>query len=140
MNKSFSGPKAFLSNFYLDTFDWKGHPAVSSEHAYQSEKAINPDDKLWILQAKTPGEAKRRGRLVEKDPAFDKTKINIMLEILRVKFRNPYLAKKLLETGTEQLVEGNSWGDTFWGVCNGKGSNHLGKCLMQIREELRKVQ
>jgi predicted NAD-dependent protein-ADP-ribosyltransferase YbiA (DUF1768 family) len=30
-------------------------------------------------------------------------------------------------------VEGNSWGDTYWGVCKGKGQNKLGHILMQVR-------
>lgn len=44
----------------------------------------------------------------------------------------------LLKTGDEELVEGNTWGDTFWGVCKGKGRNELGKILMKVREEFRK--
>jgi predicted NAD-dependent protein-ADP-ribosyltransferase YbiA (DUF1768 family) len=43
----------------------------------------------------------------------------------------------LLETGDAELVEGNWWDDTFWGVCNGVGQNNLGKILMDTRRELR---
>jgi predicted NAD-dependent protein-ADP-ribosyltransferase YbiA (DUF1768 family) len=43
--------------------------------------------------------------------------------------------QKLLDTGTQTLVEGNWWGDVFWGVCKGVGSNHLGKLLMKLRKE-----
>ena len=39
--------------------------------------------------------------------------------------------------GEEYLEEGNTWHDTYWGVCNGKGKNKLGKILMQVREELK---
>ncbi len=46
------------------------------------------------------------------------------------------LREKLLATGDRKLVEGNTWGDTFWGVCRGNGKNHLGKILMKIRAEL----
>jgi hypothetical protein len=42
----------------------------------------------------------------------------------------------LLLTGDEELIEGNFWGDVFWGVCNGVGKNHLGKILMEVRSEL----
>ena len=42
----------------------------------------------------------------------------------------------LLATGEEYLVEGNTWGDKYWGVCGGIGLNHLGKLLMQVRDEL----
>jgi len=34
---------------------------------------------------------------------------------------------KLLSTGNCEIQEGNYWGDTFWGVCKGKGENNLGK-------------
>lgn len=40
-------------------------------------------------------------------------------------------------TGDAELIEGNNWGDTFWGVCNGRGENMLGKLLMEIRDYLR---
>ena len=30
--------------------------------------------------------------------------------------------------------------DFFWGVCNGKGENHLGKILMKVRDEIRGIE
>ena len=33
----------------------------------------------------------------------------------------------------KELVEGNTWNDTLWGVCEGKGRNILGIILMEIR-------
>ena len=36
-----------------------------------------------------------------------------------------------------KLVEGNTWGDRFWGVCGGVGLNWLGRLLMQVRDEVR---
>ena len=60
-----------------------------------------------------------------------------MYEVCYAKFiQNPRLAKWLIETGDEILVEGNTWNDKFWGVCNGEGANNLGKILMAIRTEL----
>jgi len=60
-----------------------------------------------------------------------------MTDLVRQKFSNPQLAKQLLDTKDFELIEGNTWGDTFWGVCSGKGQNNLGKILMQIRNELK---
>jgi predicted NAD-dependent protein-ADP-ribosyltransferase YbiA (DUF1768 family) len=60
-----------------------------------------------------------------------------MLDALRDKFSDPELRAKLLATGDEFLVEGNHWGDTYWGVCNGKGRNMLGSLLMKVREEIK---
>ena len=36
----------------------------------------------------------------------------------------------------QELVEGNTWGDKVWGVCDGVGENNLGKTLMRIRDAL----
>ena len=60
-----------------------------------------------------------------------------MLTGLRKKFADPELRNLLLATGDEELIEGNYWGDTYWGVCNGVGQNKLGKLLMQVREEIK---
>ena len=53
--------------------------------------------------------------------------------VLRQKFAHPDLLAMLLATGDMELVEDNDWDDTYWGVCNGLGQNHLGKLLMKIR-------
>jgi len=45
----------------------------------------------------------------------------------------------LLQTGDEELIEGNKWGDRFWGVCKGKGKNNLGKILMKIRDVYKSI-
>ena len=61
-----------------------------------------------------------------------------MKDIVRAKFsQNEELAKKLLATNDEYLIEGNTWGDRFWGTVNGEGRNQLGIILMQVRDELR---
>jgi predicted NAD-dependent protein-ADP-ribosyltransferase YbiA (DUF1768 family) len=59
--------------------------------------------------------------------------------LLRQKFTDPGLRARLLATGTALLREGNWWRDTFWGVDQrtGAGQNHLGRLLMEIRDELR---
>ena len=45
---------------------------------------------------------------------------------------------KAKHPGDQELVEGNEWGDVFWGVCKGVGDNHLGKLLMEFRERVKK--
>jgi hypothetical protein len=60
-----------------------------------------------------------------------------MGEIVRAKFeQNPNLAEKLLSTQDAYLEEGNTWGDRTWGTVNGAGANHLGRILMEIRNEM----
>lgn len=60
-----------------------------------------------------------------------------MKDLVRQKFQHPELKKKLLKTKNATLIEGNTWGDVYWGVCNGVGENNLGKILMETRAKLR---
>ena len=49
-------------------------------------------------------------------------------------YRNIDLRNKLMETGNRYLEETNHWKDRYWGVCDGKGENNLGKILMSVRK------
>lgn len=131
MINSFRDEYRFLSNFWIE------EDGYTVEHHYQAEKAVSDEEYQWVLESRTPGEAKRRGRKVNMVPDWDYIKNRIMLDLVRAKFQNPGLKSKLLATGDQELVEGNHWGDTYWGVCNGVGQNKLGKILMKVREELR---
>lgn len=64
---------------------------------------------------------------------WDEVKISVMFYLLQQKFSDPHLWSLLIATGDQPIAEGNQWGDTFWGVCRGKGENHLGKMIMAIR-------
>lgn len=60
-----------------------------------------------------------------------------MADIVTAKFeQNPELAARLIATAPAELIEGNSWGDTYWGVCGGQGENRLGLILMAVRSKL----
>jgi ribA/ribD-fused uncharacterized protein len=134
----FSGKYRFLSNFWdKDLVVYKRIVFPSSEHAFHVSKTIDPWEAMWVLQAPSPGEAKRRGRRITLRSDWDEIKLEVMADINWQKFQAPRLAQQLLDTGDQELVEGNTWGDTFWGVCNGVGENHLGKILMLVRDALR---
>lgn len=140
MNKilAFNKEYRFLSNFYpaLVTLDGLEYP--STEHAYQAAKTLNPAEREAIRLSAKPGDAKRLGKKVTMREDWDIIKINVMKDLVRQKFTNHQdLKENLLATGDSYLEEGNSWHDVFWGVCNGKGENWLGKILMEVREELR---
>lgn len=133
----FDGEHAFLSNFYVSeikTFHFT-YPTV--EHAFQANKTHILEEKEAIWEATTPGKAKRLGRKTTLREDWDEVRVMIMHSLCKIKFKDADLAAKLLATGDAELIEGNTWNDTFWGVCNGKGSNHLGKILMKIRKELK---
>lgn len=138
MTPAFRGDRHFLSNFYRHPVLHAGHLWPTAEHAYQAAKTSSQSWKEQILNAATPGEAKRLGRKVPVDLNWEEQKLAVMEAILRAKFaRGSSLAMMLIGTGDEHLEETNWWGDRFWGTCNGTGKNHLGKLLMKIREDLR---
>jgi len=136
----FRGEFRFLSNFWIWPIFYEEFTYLSVEHAYQASKTLSVREKMQILQESSPSGAKKLGRKVTVRKDWDKVKLRIMEELLRQKFMsyNHKLQDRLLETGDAELIEGNNWGDTFWGVCNGKGENHLGKLLMKIRKEILK--
>lgn len=128
---------AFLSNFYDSPFEVDGIKYPTVEHFFQAMKVTDPKDREVIAAAATPGQAKQLGRKVSLRADWEEIKIDIMKFALRCKFQVPELREKLLTTGDEELIEGNWWGDRFWGVCDGIGENHLGKLLMEVRQEIR---
>jgi ribA/ribD-fused uncharacterized protein len=133
---AFRDATEFLSNFYSSPIEYDGTEYPTVEHAFQAAKTLDLNQRAAIQAAPGPSEAKRLGRSADLRPDWEEVKVDIMRELLRVKFSDTTLQEKLLKTGDRVLVEGNTWGDTFWGVCRGKGENHLGLLLMEIRSEL----
>lgn len=130
---SFEKEYRFLSNFWPCEIRYGGITYPSTEHAYQAAKTRNMPHRENIAQAKTPGEAKKLGRCVEMRPDWNDVKDQVMLQLLLIKFTDTILMARLKETGTRDLIEGNHWGDFYWGVCGGRGENRLGKILMLLR-------
>lgn len=135
----FSGAYEFLSNFFElpVAIEWEGMRWTTTEHAFQAAKTTDPAARVKIRDAKTPAQAKKLGRAAALRPGWDAMKIGVMEDLLRLKFSISLMRKKLLDTGDLELVEGNDWGDRFWGVSGGEGENQLGKALMKIRAEIR---
>lgn len=116
----------------------KGKNTLPFEHAYAAAKCKTERDREFIRKCSTPGEAKRLARQVPIREDWDDIRLGVMYELVKEKFsRHKDLRDKLLATGQFPLIEGNRWGDTFWGVCRGVGENNLGKILMRVRDELR---
>jgi ribA/ribD-fused uncharacterized protein len=166
---SFTGSYGWLSNFHRgNPFYLPGWQALmpTAEHAYQACKARTGEQAHWVLDAPSAQLAKSRGRQVDTHPDWDQRKKRIMLKILLAKFDNEQLASWLVSTGDAQLIEGNTWGDTFWGAVPARnavvlhrpgpppiwqpdtekshdpdtwlaGWNWLGRELMMVREVLR---
>jgi len=110
----------------------------TNEHFYQSMKAKYPATQEWIRLAPSAFLAMKAGRMLRpgKDGVmgWDDVKVGIMMVGLRAKFlHNVELRDKLLGTGASPIHE-DSPTDMIWGK---KGQDLLGRCLMQVREEIR---
>lgn len=131
----FKGEYQWLSNFYPVKIYVSCFMFPSVENAFQALKEKD-QKKRFLYQNISPGEAKKLGKKADLYPNWDNIKVQVMEELVRQKFKDPELRSKLIDTGDAELVEGNYWGDTFWGVCKGVGKNNLGKILMKVREEI----
>jgi ribA/ribD-fused uncharacterized protein len=131
----------FLSNFYPIVVTYDGIVYPSSEHAFQAQKTHDKAIKTKISLMEKASEARAFGQTIALRKDWEQEKINIMYWIQKSKFSNMMLEKRLLYTQDALLVEGNNWGDKFWGMVmnmNGvfEGLNMLGKILMQVRWEI----
>lgn len=161
MITSFTGPYAFLSNFSPHPVLLPGLsdiPFATAEHAFQAAKTSDPAGRAYIVCAPTPGEAKARGRRVPLSPGWDQVRRRVMMDVILAKFGGELLAARLAATAPHVLVEGNHWGDAYWGAVRASqavmlppgageppvwragaslylaGHNWLGRILMMTRE------
>ena len=132
---SFTGDYFFLSNFYESPVTIDGITYANSEAAFHSYKCPERQREFTIL---SPKDAKRLGRTVPLRPDWDEIRNHVMYNVCLMKFtQNIELTEKLLATDMDILIEGNTWHDTYWGVCDGVGENNLGKILMAVRDSIR---
>lgn len=130
---TFEGKFRFLSNFALTPLTIGGMEYPSGEHAYQAHKAQWWGDHQLVASVAHPYTAKQVMRTLPIRDDWDYERLSVMWRVVKAKFSDPVLRQALLATGTRKLIEGNSWGDTYWGRCGGIGENHLGLMLMDLR-------
>lgn len=137
---AFNGAHRFLSNFHGVEVPFEGWRYPSVEHAYQAAKSPDKAYREMIRNAATAGQAKRLAKgMSGNDPTWHVRKLPLMHALLMFKFRHgSRLEALLLHTRPRVLIEGNTWGDRFWGCefedGEWRGENHLGKLLMEIRD------
>ena len=137
MISEFQGEYRWLSNFWAATVIYEGISYPSVEHAFQAAKTLDRHARKEIASDPNSAKAKQTGRRVQLRSDWEEIKLSVMYSLVLDKFtRNAELKKKLLATGDQELTEGNTWNDTIWGICNGKGENWLGKILMAVRGRL----
>lgn len=128
----FRGDFAFLSNMHEAPIRTKIGTFRCSESVYQAAKS----DRYMLFKGLDGYAAKRLARTLPIRPDWDVKRVNVMRKVLWWKFdQHPDLLERLRAVEGE-IVEDNTWGDVFWGRCNGVGENMLGKLLMEIRTVL----
>ena len=131
----FQGEHRWLSNFWYAKVSLDGVLYPSVEHAYQASKT-GPENRSAFMSC-SAADAKKLGKKVPLRDGWEEEKVSIMRSLVEQKFAlGSELGNRLVETGDAKLVEGNRWGDVFWGVCGGKGLNMLGVILMEYRAVL----
>lgn len=125
----------FLSNMYPCPvpviINGKERVFPCAETAFQAMKCPDQADRFIGLDGFA---AKRIGRKVPLRSDWNHVRVHIMRTVIRSKFMtNPDLLKKL-KMVRDEIVEDNTWNDTFWGRCNGVGENRLGQILMELRD------
>lgn len=129
-------PYQFLSNMARVWVDFEERSYFSVEHAYQAAKTLDLRQRQALFSEPSPYQAKRIGSGLVVRQDWHQIKLRVMEDLLRQKFNTEPFKLKLKCTGDAYIEETNHWGDTYWGVCKGKGDNHLGELIMKIREEL----
>ena len=129
----------WLSNLHLCRLDLDGLKWKSVEHYYQAQKYVGQPAFEAIRGAKDGFAALKAGsnRSLVPRPDWKEIKLTVMKKAIAAKFnQNTALVAKLIATGDHVLCH-QSNSDLFWG-CNpkGEGENHLGKILMEVRQDL----
>jgi len=135
----FYGRKHPLSNFYEAPFRIGSFIFPTVEHFYQAMKSEDMYERLDIIMADTPAEAKKLGRSIRSfREGWPSRRNAYMWKALKEKFsQNDKLKEYLLGTGDAFLVE-NSPYDDYWGRGrNWDGKNRMGEMLMKLRDLLR---
>jgi ribA/ribD-fused uncharacterized protein len=133
----------WASNFHPAPIRFNDLEWPTAEHLYQAFKTEDPTWRKQIHQARTPGKAKRLGRMAPQRTGWieEGQRLQAMRQVLRLKFeQHPELAGKLLGTKDATIIEYAPWGDDFWGIGrDGRGQNWLGRLLMEERARLHEI-
>ena len=134
---SFKGEYAFLGNHFPYRFVWRGLTFGSVEAAFQASKCSDEAERK-VYASCSADKAALKGKEQISYPGWKEERLGIMESIQQAKFeQNPALMRKLADTGSRILINGNNKQETFWGVdlYSWQGENQLGKILMKIRDK-----
>ncbi|PFH36870.1 FHA domain-containing protein [Besnoitia besnoiti] len=131
---SFTGEYKFLSLDYPCLVFFQGRFFPSARHALLASRYPKAVDELSNVEdIKT---LKKVAKEKEEDPDWQRLRLKWLEHIQRDKFRrHADLREKLRNTGGRELVWLNN-GDSFFGQIGNRGQNHLGRILMEIRNNI----
>ncbi|MCW9681032.1 NADAR domain-containing protein [Dolichospermum planctonicum UHCC 0167] len=140
-----SDPYGCFSNFSAHGINIEGTYWPTVEHYYQAQKFVgSPDAPIISLihAAATPEQAAALGRCHSRCLRLDwelvKTQV-MRVGVLQKFMTHADIREILLLTGDNILIE-DSPIDYFWGCgADGTGENYLGKILMSVRGEIRRI-
>lgn len=146
--------KSCFSQWWYSPFEVDGVTYITAEHWMMAKKALLfSDNEMYqkIIEAKSPAEAKKLGRLVQNyvEKQWLENRMDIVIQGNYYKFsQHPALSEFLKNTGERILVEASPY-DTIWGIgmverdpnilfpTKWKGENLLGFALMEVRNLLK---
>lgn len=125
----------YKAPFTLDGFEWS-----TVMHYMSGAKFLTSDPEYAEVIRTTENSAMAKSKGKNKSHKIDEDwdELVALKRALEAKFeQNEKLAEKLIETDFEKTFEFESPKDTFYGIgLDGKGDNHFGKLLTDIRNEL----
>lgn len=144
MITSFSGENRFLSNFWPAKVMFGPYMYPTVEHAFVAGKTLDEGKRKIIRDEPSPGKVKRYGKKLVLVENWEEEKYDFMYKLVFQKFNSHQdLKQKLFDTGDQELIEGNAWGDKYWGCVWQEnwwtGENNLGKILMDVRKTLKEI-
>lgn len=137
MINKFREEYSWLSNFTSVSIKYDNiiYPSVENFYVAMKTEDASIREQISLM---TASEAKKIGRklMIRKD--WEDIKLSVMYYGLNAKFQQEPFKSKLIATGDQNIVEGNYWNDTFWGVDLKQdpniGENHLGRLIMKVRD------
>lgn len=134
-----------FSNFQPFNITYQDVVYRSVEHLYQAMKFRDEDYRQMIADCPTAAKAKKTARILADSirPDWDQLKLGVMRVGLSHKFAPGTTYHDQLMATEGEIVEDNWWHDNFFGNCfcedclRSEGLNHLGRMLMEIRENYR---
>lgn len=132
-----------------EPFEYKGRIYATVEHAFHSQKNMDPDfQDLFTMDKETyigddahivkkqanKTNMKKLGKKLVAD--WDNYQIEIMKDITKIYLvANPDIKEKLISTDTKELIYSGPGADSFWGKVKDSGENNHGKIIMELRSE-----